>query len=55
MPPCTDGHGADCLELACAGCGSAILIGADPQLRQRRPRVARRLRRDAAPGRRLAA
>ncbi|MDG4832261.1 hypothetical protein O7627_23545 [Solwaraspora sp. WMMD1047] len=55
MPPCADGHGADCLELACAGCGSAILIGVDPLARQRRPRTTRRLRRHTAPGRRLAA
>ncbi|MEU7977539.1 hypothetical protein AB0B63_03280 [Micromonospora sp. NPDC049081] len=26
MPPCTDGHGADCPELLCTGCGTAVLI-----------------------------
>jgi hypothetical protein len=25
-PPCPDGHGVDCPELACTGCGSAVLI-----------------------------
>lgn len=25
-PPCVDGHGADCPELACTGCGAAVLI-----------------------------
>lgn len=26
-PPCADGHGAECPELACTGCGSAVLLG----------------------------
>ncbi|WDZ84435.1 hypothetical protein [Micromonospora cathayae] len=26
VPPCVDGHGADCPELACTGCGSALVI-----------------------------
>lgn len=26
MPPCEDGHGEDCPELFCTGCGSAILV-----------------------------
>lgn len=26
--PCIDGHGPDCPELACVGCGTAVLIGA---------------------------
>ncbi|MBW4702443.1 hypothetical protein [Micromonospora sp. RL09-050-HVF-A] len=26
MPPCADGHGADCPELLCTGCGTAVLI-----------------------------
>lgn len=26
QPPCGDGHGADCPERACTGCGSAILV-----------------------------
>ncbi|MEU7615979.1 hypothetical protein AB0M91_07405 [Micromonospora rifamycinica] len=25
-PPCPDGHGVDCPELACTGCGAAVLI-----------------------------
>ncbi|OON28842.1 MULTISPECIES: hypothetical protein [Micromonospora] len=25
-PPCADGHGPDCPELACTGCGAALLI-----------------------------
>jgi hypothetical protein len=27
MPPCEDGHGADCLDLACVECGFAIVTG----------------------------
>jgi hypothetical protein len=27
VPPCEDGHGADCLDLACVDCGSAIVTG----------------------------
>jgi hypothetical protein len=27
QPPCTDGHGPDCLEQACVDCGMAILVG----------------------------
>jgi len=27
-PFCADGHGADCPELACLECGSAVLVGA---------------------------
>ncbi|NBE83837.1 hypothetical protein [Micromonospora rubida] len=26
-PPCADGHGADCPELACTGCGAAVMVG----------------------------
>ncbi|KWV29411.1 hypothetical protein [Micromonospora rifamycinica] len=26
VPPCPDGHGTDCPELACTGCGAAVLI-----------------------------
>ncbi|MFC8847647.1 MULTISPECIES: hypothetical protein [unclassified Micromonospora] len=26
VPPCADGHGADCPELVCTGCGTALLI-----------------------------
>ncbi|CCH20342.1 hypothetical protein [Micromonospora lupini] len=25
-PPCVDGHGSDCPELACTGCGAAVVI-----------------------------
>ncbi|MEV4197687.1 hypothetical protein [Micromonospora globbae] len=25
-PPCADGHGADCPELICTRCGTALLI-----------------------------
>ncbi|MFJ8687132.1 hypothetical protein [Micromonospora wenchangensis] len=25
-PPCPDGHGVDCPELLCTGCGAAVLI-----------------------------
>ncbi len=27
VPPCEDGHGADCLDLACVECGHAIVVG----------------------------
>ena len=27
VPPCEDGHGEDCLDLACAECGHAIVVG----------------------------
>ena len=27
MPPCEDGHGADCLDLACVDCGFAVVVG----------------------------
>jgi hypothetical protein len=29
-PPCEDGHGAECPEWLCTGCGSAVLIGNFP-------------------------
>ncbi|MFE9204781.1 hypothetical protein [Micromonospora sp. NPDC007230] len=39
-PPCVDGHGADCPELVCTGCGAALLIATfafrAPRLEQRR-------------------
>ncbi|WP_175084517.1 hypothetical protein [Candidatus Frankia nodulisporulans] len=35
-PPCLDGHGADCPEWACTGCGSAVLIGPTPNIRGHR-------------------
>lgn len=27
LPPCEDGHGVDCLDLACVDCGHAIVVG----------------------------
>ena len=27
VPPCEDGHGEDCLDLACAECGHAVVVG----------------------------
>ena len=27
QPPCEDGHGDDCLDLACVECGHAIVVG----------------------------
>ena len=27
LPPCADGHGEDCLDLACADCGAAVVLG----------------------------
>ena len=27
LPPCEDGHGEDCLDLACVDCGAAIVVG----------------------------
>ena len=27
VPPCEDGHGEECLDLACVGCGHAISVG----------------------------
>ncbi|MEU1683076.1 hypothetical protein ABZ422_28855 [Micromonospora zamorensis] len=26
VPPCVDGHGADCPELICTGCGAAVVL-----------------------------
>ncbi len=31
QPPCLDGHGPDCPELACTSCGAAVLVGPMPQ------------------------
>jgi len=42
-PPCADGHGADCAELACRDCGAALLV--DPPgaaSRRSRPHRSRR-------------
>ncbi len=38
-PPCPDGHGADCAELACVECGTALLVG-PPVPARRSPRPA---------------
>ncbi|GAB3267435.1 hypothetical protein RMN56_20265 [Micromonospora halotolerans] len=38
-PPCVDGHGADCPELICTGCGAAVLIAT---FAFRAPRLANR-------------
>lgn len=27
QPPCADGHGTDCPDLACCVCGTAVVIG----------------------------
>ena len=27
LPPCEDGHGLDCPDLACVGCGAAVVVG----------------------------
>ncbi len=27
VPPCEDGHGLDCLDLACVDCGHAVVVG----------------------------
>ena len=27
VPPCADGHGEDCPDLACVGCGAAVVLG----------------------------
>lgn len=37
QPPCPDGHGAECPELACTGCGAAVLIGDPPPVRAHLP------------------
>ena len=34
-PPCRDGHGTDCPDRACTGCGSAAML-ATPGARGRR-------------------
>ena len=27
VPPCEDGHGGDCIDLACVECGHALVLG----------------------------
>lgn len=31
QPPCEDGHGLDCPELACVECGLALVVGDAPR------------------------
>ncbi|CAO5168592.1 Ferredoxin [Frankia sp. AiPs1] len=33
QPSCADGHGPDCPEWACTGCGHAVLVGPAPAVR----------------------
>jgi hypothetical protein len=40
-PPCTDGHGPDCAELACRDCGTALLVGPYPPVELPVPRMIR--------------
>lgn len=52
VPPCVDGHGVDCPELVCTGCGTALLAAPAPTVpvlprgrlssTRRRPAPARR-------------
>ncbi|HEY3201432.1 MAG TPA: hypothetical protein VGK55_12875 [Actinomycetes bacterium] len=35
QPPCTEGHGEDCPELVCAGCGMAYFAGSAPEAASR--------------------
>lgn len=37
-PPCVDGHGPECAELACRDCGAALLVPLTVELRVPRPR-----------------
>jgi hypothetical protein len=39
QPPCLDGHGSECPEWACTGCGAAVLLSPAILLMDRRPRV----------------
>ncbi|MEV0003746.1 hypothetical protein AB0H28_15855 [Micromonospora sp. NPDC050980] len=46
-PFCADGHGADCPELVCTGCGAALLVATvrfrmPTRSRRRAPRPTRR-------------
>ncbi|MDT4907932.1 MAG: hypothetical protein QOG07_3088 [Pseudonocardiales bacterium] len=40
VPPCADGHGADCPDRACTECGTALFVG--PFITRERPRPAAR-------------
>jgi hypothetical protein len=37
VPPCLDGHGADCPELACVDCGTALLVAPPTTLQWAHP------------------
>jgi hypothetical protein len=37
-PPCVDGHGAECAERVCGGCGAAVLVDPPAVPRPRRSR-----------------
>ncbi|SCG38426.1 hypothetical protein [Micromonospora halophytica] len=50
-PPCVDGHGVDCPELVCTGCGAAVLIAT---FAFRAPHLAERRHRRPAPRRHAA-
>ncbi|MET8906928.1 hypothetical protein [Micromonospora sp. NPDC004551] len=50
-PPCVDGHGAECPELICTGCGAAVLIAT---FAFRAPRLERRRGTTRTPHRRAA-
>ena len=30
VPPCQDGHGVDCPDLACVACGAAVVLAVVP-------------------------
>ncbi|PZF99365.1 hypothetical protein [Micromonospora deserti] len=51
-PPCVDGHGVDCPEVICTGCGAAMLIAT---FAFRAPRLAARPQRQRPPVHRRAA
>ena len=40
-PPCADGHGPDCAELACRDCGAALFVDPYPPVDLPVPRTAR--------------
>jgi hypothetical protein len=43
MPPCADGHGPDCPELLCTGCGTAIVVAPYAPLSRATPPARRAL------------
>ena len=40
-PPCADGHGPECAELACRDCGTALIVDPYPTVSMPVPRPAR--------------